>query len=85
MGHYAVRDGMTFFILITFLFLNERFVDAQEVRECDVLGVGQSSNRVFHGVINNILNLKLVFVVRVRVGEVTELLCQLEAMGHCFG
>lgn len=42
-------------------------------------------NRVLHGVINDVLDLELVFVISMRVGELAELLRQLEAVSHCFG
>ena len=63
----------------------ERFVDAQELGEGDVLGARQHRHRVLDGVVDDVLDLQLVLVVGVRVRERPELLRQLEAVRHVLG
>ena len=46
--------------------------------------MSQSCNRVFHGVVDDVLDLQFVWMVRVCIREATELLGQLEAMSNSF-
>ena len=46
--------------------------------------MSQSCNRVFYGVVDNVLDLQFVWVVRVYIREASELLGQLEAMRNSF-
>lgn len=45
--------------------------------------MSQSCNRIFHCVVDDVLDLQLVFVIGVRIGEPAEFLRQLEAVSYC--
>ena len=79
------RELIDFAIIVARVFrvgIRDRVVEAQHVGESEALGFGERGDRVLHRVVDDVLDLQLVLVVRVRVGQVTELLSQLEAVGH---
>ena len=57
-------------------------IEAEKVGEGEALGVGQDGDRVFDAVVDDVLDLELVFVVGVRVRQGAEFLRQLEAVRH---
>lgn len=65
--------------------VGDGLVEAEHVAEREPLGLGERGDRVLHRVVDDVLDLELVLVVRVRVGQVAELLRQLEAVGHRLG
>ena len=64
----TATGGLGLRLLLVYLVIRLQLVESL------LLHVAQHGQRIFHGVINYILDLQLVLVVRVRVGQRAELL-----------
>ena len=69
-------------VSVEFVGTSEGLIEAEKVGEGEALGVGQDGDRVFDAVVDDVLDLELVFVVGVRVRQGAEFLRQLEAVRH---